>query len=344
MTELITMNEMMAREIAAQSEILLACAPPLSECAARITAPIGRVFAGGCGDSAFAPAALGKVFCQLGIDVQPRTSMELSCFTKFVSTDTIILSSISGGTKRTVEAANVAGNAGARVIALTCNEQSNLANAANEVIVLPFSPLSRKTPHTLDYTVTLLALVQLASAWAGRPANQMLKTLETVPALLKNASEIALAVGKKINFGGKLFFLGAGPDLANANYAAAKFHEAGGIVAIAAETENFIHGMNFMVEPDDTILLLAGAEPVLRRSEQIVAAFAGFTNCHIIPTQISDEMARAFSETLHMTFVLQYLCLNFANGSRLEVDLPRAGRANGDKHLAIQSEIMAEHT
>ncbi len=336
------MNEMMAREIAAQSEILLACVAPLTERAARIAAPIGRVFAGGCGDSAFAPAALGTVFCELGINVQPRTSMELSVFTKFVSTDTVILSSISGGTKRTVEAANVTRKAGARVIALTCNGQSNLANAADETIVLPFSPLSRKTPHTLDYTVTLLALVQLVSAWAGRPANNMLTLIETVPALLRNASETAMAVGGKIDPDGKLFFLGAGPGLANANYAAAKFHEAGGILAIAAETENFIHGMNFMVEPEDSILLLAGAEPVFRRSEQIAAAFAGFANCQIIPTRNSDITPSAFANTLLVTFVLQYLCLNFANGSGLDLDRPRSGRANGERHIAIQSKIMAE--
>ncbi|PSH56643.1 SIS domain-containing protein [Phyllobacterium endophyticum] len=342
MTELISMNEMMAREIAAQSEILITCVAPLAERVAQIDVPAGRIFAGGCGDSAFAPAALGGVFAELGIDLEPRTSMELSAFTKFVSADTVLLSSISGGTKRTVEAANVARKAGAHVIALTCNGHSNLANAADETIVLPFTPLSRKTPHTLDYTVTLLALVALASAWARRPVEEISKLVETVPVLLENASEIAWATGSKINQDGKLFFLGAGPDLANANYGAAKFHEAGGIVAIAAETENFIHGMNFMVEPVDSVLLLAGAELVHRRSRQIATSFAGLANCQIVPVNAQDGVLGAFAYTLMTTFVLQYLCLNFANNAGLQVDRPRAGRPDGEKHLAIQSEIMAE--
>jgi D-arabinose 5-phosphate isomerase GutQ len=83
--------------------------------------------------------------------------------------DCVILSSISGGTKRTVEAARIAKIASARIIAITCNTESALANAADETMLLPYHPLSRKTPHTLDYTVTLLALVELARSFAGKP-------------------------------------------------------------------------------------------------------------------------------------------------------------------------------
>lgn len=336
------MNEMMASEIEAQSEILSLCLIPLYERVAQVTAPEGRVYAGGCGDSAFAPAALDQVFSGLGYDIEPRTSMQLSSFTRFTPTDTVILSSISGGTKRTVEAAHTARKAGARVIALTCNGESNLAFAADETIILPFSPISRKTPHTLDYSVTLLALVQLVSAWAGRPIAEMQKLIQTVPALLKVASGTAASIVKKIDPAGKLFFLGAGPGLAHANYAAAKFHEAGGIVAIAAETENFVHGMNFMVEPADFIVLLSGNNSVLRRSQQIAAAFNDFAGCEIISPEFSPEETSSFSHVLEATFVLQYLCLNFANISKLQVEQPRAGRINGDKHLAIQTTIMAE--
>ena len=51
------MNDMMRREIAAQAEILAECLRPLTSRVAGIPRPEGWIMAGGCGDSAFAPAA-----------------------------------------------------------------------------------------------------------------------------------------------------------------------------------------------------------------------------------------------------------------------------------------------
>jgi D-arabinose 5-phosphate isomerase GutQ len=72
------MNETMLREINAQAEVLPNCLQALTHAVAAVPKPAGRIFAGGCGDSAFAPAALGQVFRSLDLDVRTTTSMEIA--------------------------------------------------------------------------------------------------------------------------------------------------------------------------------------------------------------------------------------------------------------------------
>lgn len=338
------MNEMMAREIDAQGELLARVQPQIAACADEIARPAGRIFAGGCGDSAFAPRALSAVFQALGQPFLSRTSMELSAFTNLEASDCVILSSISGGTKRTVEAANVARHAGARVIAITCNAESALAKAADETMLLPYQPLSRKTPHTLDYTVTLLALVELARSFAGKPADATRHILDAIPSVLSSAKQSATPISLGYEAGRKLVILGAGPDLGTAEYGAAKFHEAGGLIAIAAETENFVHGMNFMLEPYDTLIALGGTVAGLRRARQIAEALKGWLfNCHVFPAGEAgfDVWQNAFSAVLDATFLLQCTCLAIADKLSLPLEEPRAGRPDGLTHLSIQTHLMA---
>jgi fructoselysine-6-P-deglycase FrlB-like protein len=336
-------NEMMAREIEAQADVLADCLQPLASAVSTLAAAEGCIFAGGCGDSVFAPAALAGVFAALDIDIVARTSMSLASFTRFRAGDTVILSSISGGTKRTVEAAVAARGADARVIAITCNQDSALARIADDAIVLPFTPLSRKTPHTLDYGVTMLALVRLALHFKGKAADSLAGILADVPTLLEAARENAAAVTAKMG-GGKLFLLGAGPDLGSAEYGAAKFHEAGGLVAIAAETENFIHGMNFMVEPEDTILAIAGNAAGHARGKDVTGQYLTFVShaglIGAVPENPSWE--DQFRSVLRTTFELQCLCLAVAEARHLVLEAPRAGRENGSVHLEIQSRLMAK--
>ncbi|MBL8579849.1 MAG: SIS domain-containing protein [Mesorhizobium sp.] len=338
------MNDMMAREIEAQSELLMQIQPQLGARADAIAPPAGRVFIGGCGDSAFAPRALSGVFEALGQPFISRTSMELASYTRFESSDCVILSSISGGTKRTVEAAKIGKQAGARVIAITCNGESALAKAADETMLLPYQPLSRKTPHTLDYTVTLLALVELARSFSGKQVGAVKPVLDAIPQILSTAKKAATPISLGYEPGSKVFILGVGPDLGTAEYGAAKLHEAGGLIAFAAETENFVHGMNFMLEPNDTVIALGGSQAGLRRACQIADALEGWLhNCQVVLASepLEDRWQDAFSSVLSMTFILQYTCLAIANALSLPLEEPRAGRQDGSLYLSIQNRLMA---
>ncbi|MGB3642975.1 MAG: SIS domain-containing protein [Mesorhizobium sp.] len=339
------MNAMMKREIEAQGELLAQVQPQLAARADEMTPPAGRVFVGGCGDSAFAPRALCGVFEALGQPFQPRTSMELASFTRFKAGDCVVLSSISGGTKRTVEAAEVARSAGARTIAVTCNADSALAKVADETMLLPYQPLSRKTPHTLDYTVTLLALVELARRFSGRPVAAVKPVLDAVPQTLSLTRQAAVSAVAGYRPGTKIVVLGAGPDLGSAEYGAAKFHEAGGLIAIAAETENFVHGMNFILEPQDTVIALGGTPAGLKRARQVVGAFEGWLgNGYVFAVEEKQGEAwqSAFSAVLDTTFFLQWTCLAIADQLAFPLEEPRAGRPDGSTYLSIQRQLMAD--
>ena len=336
------MTSMMAREIAAQPDLMLSIQPELARICDGLTKPQGRVFAGGCGDSAFAPKALASVFRQIGVPILACSAMDLVEYVDLEPADTVILSSISGSTRRSVEAAKVAQSRGARVVAVTCNGDSALGFAADELVILPYKPLSRKTPHTLDYAVTLLALVEIARSYAALPADSTRAILATMPSVLAGAEADVGAVFPVVKKSSKLFFLGAGPGLGTAEYGAAKLHEAGGLVAIAAETENFVHGMNFMLEPDDLLIALGGSDLAERRGQQVLSAFAPL----VLTTHMHAGKASAgfwqdrFAAVLGQTIFVQCLCLHVSNLLNLQLEEPRAGRSDGAIHLAAQAIAM----
>lgn len=336
------MNETMQREIRAQGEVLPACLQPLAQSTRMVPRPSLRIFAGGCGDSAFAPAALCDMFRSLGLDIRATTAMELAGYSVLVPTDTVILSSISGGTRRTVEAAQAAKRAGALVIALTCGAESDLAKVADHLILLPFTPISRRTPHTLDYLVTMQALAMLALAWSGQDPETISPALQSLPARIAEAegrgSDLAARIGQAQRF----VFLGGGPDLGTASYAAAKLHESGGLLAIAAETENFIHGMNFVLEPDDALLGIATSDMSRRRGGEICAAYEaiGVRTALVARVPVPAGAVEIFAAVIAATLELQVFCFQLANQLRLELELPRAGRPYGAEHLRLQSNLM----
>lgn len=337
------MNAMMRREIEAQAEFLPRLQPVLAAAADGLPRATGRILAGGCGDSAFAPRALRDVFDRLGVEIEARTSMDLAGFTRYRAGDTVILSSISGGTKRTVEAVRVARAHGASVVAVTCNADSALAAAGDAVMVLPYAPLSRKTPHTLDYTVTLLALSEIARSMAGHPAELLSLHEGELRAMLRSSEAKGQKASASYRAGAKVFFLGAGGDFGTAEYAAAKFHEAGGLATIAAETENFVHGMNFMLDADDLLVALASTPAGERRGRQVVDAFGPIATTDLLVANAgSNDAASAFRRVLELTATAQFMCLHVADAEGLRVEEPRAGRERGPEHLRAQSQAMSE--
>ncbi|WP_336057060.1 SIS domain-containing protein [Nitratireductor sp. CH_MIT9313-5] len=335
------MNEMMRREIETQANLLPKLQPTLAELADTLPRMAGRIYAGGCGDSAFAPQALQDVFRSLGVEIISKTSMELSSYTRFQPSDTVLLSSISGGTKRTVEAANAARERGADVVAITCNGESALAQAATSTLEMPFKPLSRKTPHTLDYAVTLLATAEIARSHGGFEASTLASALSDLDKVLAAAEERANQIAEDHSPEGKVIFLGSDCDLGTANYAAAKLHEAGGLTSFAAETENFVHGMNFMLEPQDMLAILASTEAGIRRGQTVADAFSPLCATHILENEKSiPKPANALSLLLGTTFTVQFLCLKIADKMGLHLEEPRAGRPRGSQHAAAQSAAM----
>lgn len=342
------LDNTMGREINAQPHILADLLLKLRHALSKLLLQSGRVLAGGCGDSYFAAYALSALFAEYGIPYVPVTAQELTSYTKLAPTDLVILISVSGGTARTVEAAHVATEAGASTLAITCNPKSALAQACEHVLVLPYEPISRKTPHTLDYTVTLLALALTAE----RIVEQQIKALDKIPEQMRYAisdmAKEAQEITKDVTERTKFFFLGAGHHRGTAMYGAAKFHEAGGLIALHEETENFVHGMNFMLEPGDVVTLITPSDAALYRARELVE---GLNNLQAISVSVSDteigarHALRVPSAPWSLAALLtclgpQILCYAASRQLGLELEQARAGRARGARHADVQARWM----
>ena len=188
------------------------------------------------------------------------------------------------------------------------------------------------------------ALAVLGLHWVGESTDPLHEIFTLAPQWLEAARKFAEEAVAGMDPDGKIFLLGGGPDLATAGYGAAKFHEAGGIPAIAAETENFIHGMNFMAEPADSLFAIATTPLSIRRGAEVAANYRSFLkSSNLIEPEPFEAIGwqSAFASLLSTTFKLQHLCLAYANRFGLDVELPRAGRSFGNQHAEIQARIMA---
>lgn len=345
-----TNSDVMWQEIEAQPQVIHELIPQLRDTLSSFSFQPKRVLAGGCGDSYFGAYALRGIFEQANIPYTAATAQELASYTRFFVGDLVVLISISGGTKRTVDAARVARRAGARTLAITCNPDSALAESCHDTLVLLYQPISRKTPHTLDYTVTLLALALVVERITGKQFERLEKLPDLVRKALPEILEVATDAVRNINERTKHFFLGAGPNRGTAMYGAAKFHEAGGLLGFHEETENFVHGMNYMLEPDDLVIMIAPDDPAAFRAQELVEGLEKL-DVRVVGLSESSFGARysmklppASTELIPFLSCLgpQVLCYAAANELALSIEQERAGRSRGTLHVSVQKDWMKD--
>lgn len=346
------MNTTMHREIMAQPPTLTQTIPSLRQHRAQQddVGSARRIFAGGCGDSLFSAQVATDFFAQAGCAYEAASALDFCHYRRLTAGDLCVLISISGNTRRTVEAASVARKAGARTLAITCNAGSALADACDAVLPLGFTPISRRTPHTLDFAITLAALAVIAEHAAGQRWAWLDAWPANLTAAISRAEAGAAAMTTGAGIATRWFFLGAGAGMGLAAYAAAKFHEAGGLPAYAAESENFMHGMNFMPNPDDRLCMIIHDQPSLARAISIAECLRpiGLKPWLVWPdgTLAPSDLAipdLSFSPGALGGCVapLQLLCLHHANRLGLAVEQPRAGLAGGSNYVTAQSRYFA---
>lgn len=310
---------LMRREILAQPEVLAAAAAPLAAAGHGLGLDRARpLWVGGCGDSLFAAQALAGVLRVEGWDPRPASAAEMLWEAPIRPGDGVVGVSISGGTRRTVEAMERATALGARTVAVTLDPGSRLGGACAAVLRLPYTPISRRTPHSLDYAMTLLAL----GAVAGLDAAAM----EGAAAAMEGATAEALAEAERaaaeLPRDARFFFLGGGPALGSAGYGAAKLHEAGGLPAWALEAENACHGANFAMRPGDVAVLCGGGGPADRRT---VALEPGLRRMGLGTLCAGLDDAPAFHRPFLAALAAQALCLAVAEARDLDVTDPGGG-------------------
>jgi fructoselysine-6-P-deglycase FrlB-like protein len=325
---MMTMNEIMLKEIKVQPEYMAKCISPLREFINKAPLLGERVIMGGCGDSYFSAMAVSSLFYKYDIPFIPATSQEVEQFITLKETDLIILSSISGGTKRTVNAALKARETGARTIALTCNPNGDLAKISDFEIVFPYEPITRKTPHSLDFIINLMTNILILEKLSGKGIPEIDQISKFVDKIISEEFTVSEKFVNSVTTDSRFFFLGAGGNVGVAMYGAAKFHEAGGITSFYSETENFWHGFNFMIQPEDRIVVFHNPNESMDDEQLLINNLSELTKFifyvgpnHVkAPYNITIPTEQDIVTPFINTVVAQILCYATANKLGYKVD------------------------
>ena len=341
-----SLNELMLREILDQPRLASAELGRLRQEAVaavrRLDTPGGRIIVAGCGDSWIAGCALepaARVLCGPARAVHVLQAFEAARYFPFQSGDVLIACSVSGEVARTIETAEVGRQAGARVIGILAQPTSTLARLSDAVVRLP-EPMARHTPHSRDYLATLLALGTVFEALSEQPVPALDATGTTLAAHLPAWRDRARQLAPLLAAAPRLILLGAGPSWGSAMYGAAKLWEAGGILALAQELEEFAHGEHMLADEGDAVVLVAPSGPGSDRAAEMLGGFLELGLDVTVVGEVPNAPAAvavvplpAFPELWSPLIVaapLQLLCYEIAGCRGLDVERPLGGRSRGE--------------
>ncbi|MCY4147157.1 MAG: SIS domain-containing protein [Chloroflexi bacterium] len=240
---------------------------------------VKRIYLVGCGDSHHAPVGAELAFHQLaGVPTQAISSLPFSRYTAGYlpatgpKTNLVIGVSVSGKVSRTIEALDMARQAGAMTVALTGNPGGPLGKVADAVLetavpALPSDLQVAVVPGVRSYLASQVALLMAAlrigevrgqystrEADAERAVIQSLA--ETIEATIDSCQPVVDQLVDDWRDAPMFEFVGAGPLYGVAMFSAAKLLEATGEAALAQETEEWSHLQYFVSEPNIPIMLL----------------------------------------------------------------------------------------
>ncbi len=269
-------------EIAEQPELLRRLLERgRSEWASRELAGCERVFLVGCGDMAFAAEAAAWQARLVGADsVTAARSMDMRWWAPRLGLDDLVLcASISGRTPRTIEAARLARQAGARVVALTDNAGSALTQEATETFLLETSPpealadgvypgYHHQIAQTKTFLAALLAEWLALEATRGREADLTNLADAVSEAIAASRRPITEAASAAADGRDRFVVLASGPYLPIAHYVSAKLKEYG-LDSQSQCLEEFNHLEMFRVDEKTLITMLAPDVASLQRAREL---------------------------------------------------------------------------
>ena len=259
MTSAMPSREMMYQQIVSQPALLLDIFERAKQRVDEVMSQFPEqrwlaVYTAGCGDSFYAGLACEMAFlrfCKLPVKALP--AMQFSRYeVEHLATPAIFFGiSNSGNVARTVEAVMMAKDVGADTIAVTGNENGNVAAAADAVLALPIPAMGR-SPGIRSYTVQLLTLLLcalrlgeirqvLSDAEADRWRQRLRDVAACMEATIRANDEAAKQLVERIGDETDWVFLGSGPNYATALFCAAKLIESCGVHAWAQELEEWGH-------------------------------------------------------------------------------------------------------
>ena len=235
---------------------------------------IRRLIFIGSGDSFFAAKAAESSFINHSkLPVEVRPSLEGGQYhsvfleSRDLENTLVIALSNSGMTSRTYEAALMYKKAGARILGITQNDSSLLAEEAHNILILPKSNLP-SAPNYFTFICSFLTLVLIGLRIGevrmketmdevGDKRKELLGYIKDLSKVVKITDEKAHLIAEKCRDVKIFEFIGAGANLATADYGAAKILEAVGRHSLARDLEEWVHLNYFDGRPEDiaTILL-----------------------------------------------------------------------------------------
>ncbi len=157
--------------------------------------------------------------------------------------------SVSGRTTSNISAARRLRGIARRRIVITANRDSPLAEAVDDVILLPYEPKAR-VPGTLSFTLSLLTSMKVALGAFSCDFRRAYSRAGLAKRTLK------------ISDRGTTYMLGNNAMHAVAIYAAAKVYEILGARAIAQQLEEFSHMELFSLKASDSVVIFSAFDPV----------------------------------------------------------------------------------
>ena len=241
---------------------------------------IKRVYLVGCGDSHHAPVGAELAFHQLaGVSTQALSALPFSRYTAGYlpatgpNTNLVICVSVSGIVSRTIEAMDMARQAGAVTVALTGNPTGPLADVAEHVFETAVPPLSDElsgmvVPGIRSYLASQIALLlaairigevrgHLTTADADAERRQIAELADAVEGAIAACEPVVDDLVERWKDATLFEFVGAGPLYGVAMFSAAKVLEASGDAALAQETEEWSHLQYFASDADTPVILLS---------------------------------------------------------------------------------------
>ena len=217
-----------------------------------------RVVLCGSGDSSFAAKAGEAAFwADAGLAAEARLPMEAGRYqsqllsARDLENTLFIALSNSGGAARVIEAATLHRRAGATVLAVTANREGKLARMAEHRLLLPI-PALPSAPGFGPYTFAVMALYLLAirvaevrmtiTMDAAQHLRGRLRALvDQLSVVIADLDQPARDAAEEVAVRRVIEFVGAGPNLATAEFGAAKVLEASGRHALARDLEEWAH-------------------------------------------------------------------------------------------------------
>jgi glutamine---fructose-6-phosphate transaminase (isomerizing) len=194
----------------------------------------------------------------------------------------VIALSQSGQTPDVVEYTRRARERGAATIAITNDDESELARAAETTLPLAAGP-ERSVAASKTYVNQLAALALLAGAAAGR-GRELADGLTTVARLLRESlpalERVAARAASAFAYVGRMYVIGRGVEFATAREIALKLTETCRVAAEPLTATDLVHGPIAAVDPLFPVWTIATRDaslPVVKEAAARVRQEAGAT-------------------------------------------------------------------